>query len=293
MSSQKRIVITGATGALGRLVLKELEALAPTSLVVAMARHPESTKAILSQRVEWCAAVYENYDSLTKVFSHGDKVLFISSNAMGQRDQQHRNVVDAAKAAGVSLLIYTSILHADRNPMALAAEHRDTEAYIKAAGVPYVLLRNGWYTENYTASLATVLQYGVVMGAARDGRISSCARADLAAAAAVVLTDDIGTHIGKTYELAGDDAYTLSEYATEIARQSGKPIVYQDLPEADFKAALQQAGVPEAFASIFADCDARAAEGILYEPNGALSRLIGRPTTSLADSIRDALTTEI
>ncbi|HSB97672.1 MAG TPA: NAD(P)H-binding protein, partial [Spongiibacteraceae bacterium] len=219
------------------------------------------------------------------------KVLLISSNEVGKRMTQHRNVVDAARAAGVKLLAYTSILHADRNPMSLAAEHRATEEYIRAAGMPFVLLRNGWYTENYTMNIASVMQHNILLGSARDGRISSAARADLAVAAAIVLADAVQKHAGNVYELAGDDAFTLAQYAAEIARQSGRPIVYRDLPEADYKAVLQQAGVPEIFAAVFAESDAHAAVDVLYEDNRELSRLIGRPTTPFATSIAKALAT--
>jgi NAD(P)H dehydrogenase (quinone) len=206
-----------------------------------------------------------------------------------RRAPQHRNVIDAARAAGVKLLAYTSILHADTNPMALAVEHRETEAHIRSSGLPFVRLRNGWYTENYTGNLAAAVQHGAVLGAARDGRISSAARADFAAAAAVVLASDAKSQAGKVYELAGDNAYTLPEYAAEIARQSGKRVVYKDLPEGDYKAALQGIGLPEAFAEIYAESDAKAAGNALYDGGRELSRLIGRPTTTVAESIAEAL----
>ncbi len=189
----------------------------------------------------------------------------------------------------MQLLAYTSILHADTSPMALAVEHRATEADLRASGLPFVLLRNGWYTENYTAGIAAALQHGAVLGAARDGRISSAARADYAAAAAAVLIADAVGHAGKVHELAGDAAYTLAEYAAEIARQSGQSVVYQDLAEADYKAALLGIGLPEVLAEVYAESDAKAAAGSLHDAGRQLSRLIGRPTTSLAESIASAL----
>ncbi len=188
----------------------------------------------------------------------------------------------------MKLLVYTSILHADTNPLALAAEHRETEALIRASGIPFVLLRNGWYTENYTGNVAAALKHGAVLGAAKDGRIASAARADFAAAAAAVLAS-AENQAGKIYELAGDTAYTLTELAAEIAKQSGKPVVYKDLPEADYKAVLQSVGLPEAFAGLLAESDAKAAQGALYDESRQLRSLIGRPTTTLAQSVTEAL----
>ncbi|MDP3857367.1 MAG: SDR family oxidoreductase [Stagnimonas sp.] len=288
-TSSETLVVTGATGQLGRLVLAELRQRAPGARLVGLVRDPAAAQDLAERGIELRAANYEDPASLAAALRGADKLLLISSSEVGRRLPQHRNVIDAARAAGVKLLAYTSILHADTNPMALAAEHKATEEYLRASGLPQVLLRNGWYTENYTGSLAAAVQHGVVLGSAGDGRISSAARADYAAAAAVVLADDVGAQAGKVHELAGDGAYTLSEYAAEIARQSGKPVVYKDLPEAEYKAALQGFGLPEALAEIYAESDAKAAVGSLYEPGKALSRLIGRPTTGLVESVAAAL----
>ena len=232
--------------------------------------------------------MYKRQDgaSLDVAFKGASKVLLISSSEVGQRAQQHQNVIDAAKRAGVSLLAYTSVLRADTSPLGLAAEHVITEAAIRASGLPYSFLRNGWYLENHTEHLAPVLEHGVVLGAAQNGRFSSAARADYAAAAAAVLT---AAQPQAIYELAGDQGFTLAEYAAEVARQSGKAIVYKDLPQADFKAALVSVGVPEGFADLLADSDAGTAKGGLEDHGKQLSALIGRPTTSLLDAVKAAL----
>ena len=288
MTNPETIAVTGATGQLGRLVLADLSRLTPNARLIGLVRNPAAAKALSDRGVELRAADYEDAASVAAALAGVDKVLLISSSEIGRRVPQHRNVIEAAKKAGVKLLAYTSILRADDNPMALAAEHRQTEALIRASGLPFVFLRNGWYTENYTGNLAAAVQHGAVLGSAGNGRISSAARADFAAAAAAVLASR-ESQAGKIYELAGDGAFTLAEYAAEIAKQSAKAVVYKNLPEADYKAALQTVGVPEAFAQIFAESDAKAAHDVLYDTGGQLSRLIGRPTTTMAQSVKAAL----
>lgn len=289
MSAPETIVVTGATGHLGRLVLAELLRIAPKARLVGTARNADAAKDLAARGVEIRTADYTNPASLATALAGADKVLLISANVVGQRVAQHRNVVDAAKSAGVKLIGYTSILRADTSPMGLAVEHLATEKYIRSSGVPFVFLRNSWYTENYTGSIAAAVQHGVVLGAARNGRISAAARADYAAAAAVVLAGDVKSHAGKIYELAGDSAFTMSEYAAEVSRQSGKAVAYQDMPEADYKAALAGFGLPEPVAAMLAESDAKAAGDSLYDAGRALSQLIGRPTTPLAATVTGAL----
>jgi NAD(P)H dehydrogenase (quinone) len=286
MAKAETIVITGASGQLGRLVLAQLRAAAPAAHIVALARKPEALSGFPG--IEVRAADYTSPESLGPALTGADKVLLISSSEVGQRFPQHRNVIDAARAAGVKLLAYTSLLRADVSPMALATEHRQTEDYLTASGLPHVVLRNGWYTENYLASLGAALDHGAVLGAAGQGRIASASRADYAAAAVAVLTS-AGDQAGKIYELAGDEAYTLADLAAEIARQSGKPVVYKDLPEADFRAVLVKFGLPSFLADILSESDAKAAQGALFDDSHSLSRLIGRPTTPLATALKAAL----
>lgn len=281
------IVVTGATGQLGRLVIAELLKTVPAEQIVAAVRHPDKAGDLAALGVQLRVADYTQPATLDSAFSGADKLLLISSSEVGQRFVQHRNVIDAAKRAKVGLVAYTSILRADSSPLGLAAEHKETEALLKDSGLPHVLLRNGWYTENYLASVPPALQHGVFIGSAGDGKIASAARADYAAAAAAVLTR--ADQAGKVYELAGDDAYTLSELAAEVTRQSGKTVVYQNLPQADFKAALIGAGLPEPIADLLAASDVGAAQGGLFDDGHQLSRLIGRPTTMLATLVKAAL----
>lgn len=281
------IVITGASGQLGRLVIDALLAHVPAGDIVAAVRTPAKVADLAARGVQVRSADYTRPETLDAAFQGADKLLLISSSEVGQRTAQHRNAIEAAKRAGVGLIAYTSLLHADTSPLALATEHRETEALLRAAGVPHVLLRNGWYTENYLASVASALQHGAFLGSAGDGRIASAARADYAQAAAAVLTRP--DQAGKVYELAGDEAYTLAELAAEIRRRSGREVVYRNLPEAEFSAALTGAGLPAGLAQVLAQSDAAAAQGGLFDDSRQLSRLIGHPTTPLATLLEPVL----
>jgi NAD(P)H dehydrogenase (quinone) len=287
---QPRILVTGAGGQLGRLVVAALLKRVPASSVVALVRNAAATADLAALGVETRRGNYEDSSSLDAAFTGIERLLLISSNAIGRRLPQHRNAIEAARRAGIDLIAYTSVLHANTSPLALAEEHRQTEAALAASGVPHALLRNGWYTENYTALIPAALAHGAHLGSAGDGLISSAARADYAEAAAVVLTSLDGG-AGQIYEFAGDEAYTLSAYAADVARQSGLPVTYRDLPQAEFRAALLGAGLPEMLAELIADSDAAAARGALFDDGRQLSALIGRPTTPLRATIGEALGT--
>jgi len=281
------IAITGASGQLGRLVIEELLKKVPATEIVAAVRNPDRVRDLAALGVQVRLADYDQPATLAAAFHGVDKLLLISSSEVGRRLPQHRAVIEAAKHADVKLLAYTSLLHADISPLGLAAEHQATEALLQASGVPFVLLRNGWYSENYLASVPAALQHGALLGSAGDGRIASAARADYAAAAVAVLSRD--DQAGPVYELAGDASYSLAELAAEVSRQSSRPVVYRNLPEPEFKAALLGAGLPEGFAGLLADSDAGAAKGALFDDSHQLSQLIGRPTTPIAALVKVAL----
>ena len=281
------IAITGATGQLGQHVIEELLKTVPASQIVAIVRNLAKAEALRQQGVVVRQADYTDEAAFTTALNGVDKLLLISSSEVGQRAVQHQNVINAAKAAGVKFIAYTSLLHADKSPLGLHVEHVETENALAASGVPYALLRNGWYTENYLASAPPALEHGVVMGAAGEGKIASATRADYAAAAAKVISEE--GHAGKVYELAGDNAWTLSELAAELSKQSGKPVTYQNLSEADFAAALKGVGLPAGLAEMLADSDTGASKGGLFDDSRTLSKLIGRPTTSLAESVKAIL----
>ena len=283
------IVITGATGQLGRLVIEKLLASVPANEIVAAVRNPQKADDLAARGIQVRQADYDQPDTLAQAFQGADKLLLVSANEIGRRLPQHRAVIEAAKTAKVGLLVYTSILHADSSPLPLAAEHKATESLIQASGIPFVLLRNGWYSENYLASVPAALQYGVMLGSAGDGRIASAARADYAEAAAAVLTRS--SQAGRVYELAGDDSYTLTELSQEISRQTGKTVVYQNLPEVEFKAALVGAGLPEGLATLLSESDVGASKGGLFDNGHQLSQLIGHPTTSMASQVSLVLKT--
>ncbi|WP_420237618.1 SDR family oxidoreductase [Telmatobacter bradus] len=280
-----KIAVTGATGQLGSLVINALKARVPVAEIVALVRTPAKAANLgVSART----FDYSKPETLPAALAGIDALLLISSNEIGQRGPQHRNVIEAAKKAGVPWIVYTSLLHADTSAItALSGEHLDTEAALKASGIDYTLLRNGWYTENYTGSVPGAVQGGAFLGSAGQGRISSAARADYAEAAAVVLTTP--GHKNKTYELAGDTAYTLTDLVSEISRQTGKNIPYKNLPEAEYAKILEGFGLPVPLATAFASFDTGAAQDALYENGGQLAKLLAHPTTTLADAVAAAL----
>jgi len=281
------IAVTGATGQLGQLVINELLATHNAQDIVAIVRNPAKAQALAQKGVQVREADYGNSAALAQALQGVEKLLLISSSEVGQRAPQHRNIINAAKFAGVQLIAYTSLLHADTSPLGLRAEHIETENDLAQSGIPFVLLRNGWYSENYLASVPAALEHGAFIGSAGDGKIASASRQDYAAAAAKVLSLD--NQAGKVYELAGDEAWTLTELAEKLSALTGKSVVYQNLSEADFAAALQNAGLPEGFARLLADSDVGASKGGLYDDSHQLSRLIGRPTTSIDDSLKASL----
>lgn len=274
------IAVTGATGQLGRLVVEKLKQKVPASDIVALVRSPAKASDL---GVTARAADYTKPEILDAALAGVDTLLLISSNEIGQRAVQHKNVIDAAKKAGVKRIVYTSLLRADVSPLNLAEEHRQTEADLKASGIPFTILRNGWYSENYTGSVGGALAGGAFIGSAGDGKISAAPRLDYAEAAVAALTGK--GHEGKTYELAGDTAWTLSDLAAEISKQTGKHIPYKNLPEADYAAVLAAHGVPAGFAASIASWDVGASKGALFGDGKQLSRLIGRPTTPLSASV--------
>ncbi len=278
------IAITGATGQLGRLVVQQLLARQPKEEIVALVRSLDKAADL---GVPARQADYDAPEALGPALAGVDTLLLISANEFGKRISQHLNVIEAAKRAGVKRIVYTSLLRASSSPINLAGEHRATEAAIQASGIPFTILRNGWYTENYTSSIGGALAGGAFLGSARDGRISGATRLDFAEAAAVVLLTD--GHVGKTYELAGDTAFTLPELAAELSRQVGKEIPYRDLPQAAYAKILLGFGLPEVYAESIASWDVDASNGALYEDGKQLSALIGRPTTALATAIAAAL----
>ncbi|WP_369183352.1 SDR family oxidoreductase [Streptomyces sp. Y1] len=278
-------VVTGATGQLGRLVVEGLLATVPAGEVAVAVRSAEKAADLAARGVAVRVVDYDRPESLAGAFAAGDRVLLISGNELGRRIPQHRAVVEAAAAAGVALLAYTSILGAAT--FRLADEHQATEELVRASGLPYVLLRNGWYAENYLDDAAGTVERGVVLGSAGDGRVAGAPRRDYAAAAVAVLTGE--GHENTVYELSGDTAWSLGELAAELAQASGRRVEHRNVPAPDHLAALVGAGLPEGFAEVLVDVDAGIARGELAGTPGDLARLIGRPTVPLAVSVRAAL----
>ncbi|HEX4831883.1 MAG TPA: SDR family oxidoreductase [Trebonia sp.] len=284
------LVITGATGHLGRLVIEDLLAQGvPAAGIVAAGRDVTKVKDLADRGVVVRAVNYDDPATLDGVFAPGDRVLLISGSEVGQRVRQHGAVIDAAQRAGVALLAYTSIANAGTATMRLAQEHQATEQAILASGLPYALLRNSWYLEIYTDQIPGYLQHGAVVGSAGDGRNSAASRADYAAAAAAVLTRPDVPAPGRAYELGGDHAFTLAGLAAEISAQAGREIPYRDLPVEQYAQVLEGAGLPPEYAAIIADADLGLARGELQVAGTDLRQLTGRPAVTLREAVAAAL----
>lgn len=278
------IAVTGSTGQLGRLAIAALRRRSPEAGIIALARTPGSA-ADLGVPVR--AADYTRPETWPAALAGVNVLVLISSNDFNDRVGQHRAVIDAAVAAGVERILYTSLLRADTSAMLLAADHVATEAAIHASGLPATLLRNGWYTENQTGSLAGALAAGALIGSSGEGRFSTAARADYAEAIAVTALE--GAHAGKTYELAGDDSHSMQDFASELSRLTGQTIPFSDLPPDVYAGILAGFGLPEGFARVLADADLQASRGALLDDSRTLSRLIGRPTTPFALTLAQAV----
>ncbi len=279
--------VTGATGGFGGAAVSALIARGVTpGDIVAIVRDAEKAAALRAAGVQVRVADYRDVSALAQALAGVDRLLLVSGNEFGQRVSQHTNVVEAGQKAGVGLIAYTSILRADSSPLALATEHIATEKVLADSGIGVVLLRNGWYAENYLASAPTAIEGGVFYGSARDGQVAPAARADYADAAAAAL---ISGQRGEVFELVGSQHLSYADIAATFADVSGNPVRYQDLPESDYAAALTQAGIPAAFAGVLADSDAGVAVGALDSDSSDLVGLLGRPATTFAEVIRTGL----
>jgi len=279
-----KIGITGATGQLGRIVVNKLKEKVPADNIIALVR--SSIKAA-DLGVSTREADYEKPETLESALKDIDILLLISSSEVGKRATQHQNVIDAAKKNGVKWIVYTSLLHADTSTISLAGEHIATEAALKESGIAFTILRNSWYTENYAGSIPGAIAGGALLGSAGDGKISAASREDYAEAAIAVLTTN--GHQGKVYELAGDEAFTLTDLAAEVSKQTGKEIPYKNLPVAEYAGILTSFGLPEGLAGAIAGWDDGISKGDLFDDSKQLSKLIGRPTTPIAEVVAEAV----
>jgi NAD(P)H dehydrogenase (quinone) len=281
-----RYLVTGATGQLGRLVIDHLARLVAPSEIVALIRKESDATDFAAKGIATRLGDYDNPASLEAALLGVERVLLISSPAMGQRVPQHKALIDAAKAAGVGFIAYTSVLGGATNPMLIAGEHGATESLLEQSGVAHTVLRNGWYLENFLMQLPSAQGIGQIFGASGEGRFSAATRYDLAEAAAIVLA---GGHDGKVFELGGDEAFTMGEFALALSDALGMPVSYVNLSEESLKAGMVQNGLPEPVAGVLADADAHAANGSLYTQSKALSTLLGRPTVGYTDLVKAVL----
>ena len=279
-----KIAVTGATGQLGRLVIENLKTEAASDDIIALARDPQKAA---DMGVPARAFDYDEADQLAPALKGVDTLLLISGVDIGRRLAQHTAVIEAAKEASVGHIVYTSLLNADKTTIALGPEHAGTEKALAASGVPHTILRNGWYTENYTMALGAAVQHKALIGAAGEGKISSATREDYALAAAKVLLDP--SLQGVTHELAGDDSFTLAQMAEAVSVHIGDTVSYVNMSVPDLTAAYHQAGMPEDMAGFLAMTDVEVSNGALFDDRRVLSKIIGRATTPMKDTVAKAL----
>ena len=278
-------LVTAASGHLGRLAVEALlaDGIAPTH-IVAGARSPEKVADLAAWGVATVELDYDRPETISAALEGVDRVLLISGSVPGARLVGHRNVIDAAQAAGVERLVYTSAPHASSFDYALGADHRATEAAIAASGIPSVVVRNNWYTENYEGDLARAAETGVVASSVGDARIASASRADYAAGAAAVLVQD--GHVGEVYEFAGDVAWTFEDFAAAAAEVLGRDVVYERLTREQLAAGLEASGADAGTVGFVVGLDEAIGGGVLATSDGTLSRILGRPTTPLVEGLR-------
>lgn len=282
------IVVTGATGHLGRLVVTHLLADGvPAGSIVAAGRRTDTLADLAERGVRVATLDYGQPETIAAALEGAETVLLVSGSEVGQRVDQHRAVIEAAKAAGVRRLVYTSAPKADTSPLVLAPEHKATEEILRASGLTFTILRNGWYTENYVGDVQRAAETGEIVGAYGDGRVASAPRDDFAAAAAVVLRTE--GHNDAVYELSGDEAWGFDELAAAASEVLGRPVTYRAVSSEQRAADLAAAGLDEGTVGFVVALEENTRDGLLAETPGDLSRLIGRPTTPLVDALRAAL----
>jgi NAD(P)H dehydrogenase (quinone) len=280
-------VVTAATGHLGHLVVEALlERGAEPSSVVATARNVSKLQPFADRGVKTAELDYTKPETISNAIHEGDVVILISGDAIGQRVAQHSAVIDAAKTAGAARIVYTSAPKATTSPLILAPEHKATEEYLIASGVPFTILRNGWYSENYVGEIATATATGEIISSTGEGRVSSASRKDYAEAAAVVALDD--SYAGQTLELSGDYAWNWTELAATIAEIIGKPVALKEVTADEHTALLTGAGLDAGTAGFVVALNGDIRAGLLDATSGDLARVIGRPTTPLAEGLAAA-----
>ena len=281
-------IVTATSGHLGRLIVEALLArgAAPDS-IVATARNVDKLSALAALGVRTAVLDYSKPETVTAVVEPGDVLMLVSGSEVGQRVPQHTAVIAAAQAAGVGRIVYTSAPKATTSALLLAPEHKATEEFLIASGVPFTILRNGWYTENYTGEIEKARQSGEIVASVGDGRVASASRADYADAAAAAILDD--SLAGQTFELSGDHAWDFAELAATIGTLIGSPVTFRNLAPAEHAELLTSFGLDTGTVGFVVGLDANIRDGLLGETSGDLARLIGRPTTPLAEGLAASL----
>lgn len=281
------LLVTGASGQLGRLVLDSLLASgkSPAS-IIATTRDTAKLADYAAKGVIVRLADFDDAASLDAAFAGADKVLIISTDALdqpGKRLAQHKAAVAAAKEAGAKHILYTSMPQPDDSLVTFAPDHLGTEEAIKATGIPYTILRDGWYAENLFMSLPHALETGSWYTSTGEGRIAHITRADTAAAIAGAVLK--AGNESKTYTLTGTKSRTAEEIAAIVSAATGKPLKVVHVTDAQLAEGLKAAGLPEGFIPTIVSFDANTREGKIASVTSDAETLSGRKPTSFEDFV--------
>ena len=279
------ILVTGATGGLGHETIDSLLTTTPATEIAALVRDASKATDLVQRGVDVRQADYFDYPALVKAFQGVDKVLLVSTVAFTDRVSQHRNAIDAAKEAGVKHLFYTSIQRSSNFVLEEVTESDlATEAYLKASGLVYTILKNGYYFEGLGYLIGSEIPDAEIRFPAAEGQIAFVKRTELAAATAALLTSE--GHDNQEYILTGSEAYSFDDIAQELSELAGRPITYHSSELAPYIAQKVAVGFPEPVANFFAQWGAATAHGMLAGTDDTVERLLVRKPTSLREYLK-------
>ena len=280
------IVITGASGQLGRLTAELVLARVPASEVTLTTRRPEALSDFVGRGARVRQADFDRPETLAEAFAGGERLLLISADVVGRRVAQHRAAIEAAREVGVRHVAYTSYLNpVAENPAVITPDHRDTEEALRESGLAWTALRNAFYAEYQVPAGAQAIATGQLIHNNGEGRIAYVSREDCAAAAAAVLTTE--GHEGKAYDITGPESLSFAEAAERISAATGREIRHVDVPPEAARQGMLSSGMPEWQVDVSLGLLAAVREGALDAVTGTVATVGRVEPRSFADYARE------